>query len=218
MNEFPVVPKPSKSPNITIILIIVLAIGSLSFGVAAIVFFSRAHTATTTLAAQKASAATAARNDQKTNDTAATLAATESPFRNYIAPTEYGAFVIKFPKNWSGYVDEERSASIQVSLIIHPNFVKRENNADVLSAAHIYLIQKTQTEYLKQFSSVKNMKQVPATVSGLSAVTLTGSFPDKRSLRQVVVPVRDKVLVFVNEASAYSAEFDQILAQAKIVP
>ncbi len=201
-----------------LILMIVLGLGSLAFGIATVIYYNQAHTATTTLEAQKSSAASAARADQKASDAQEALAAAESPFRSYIAPTEYGAFEIKFPKNWSGYVDQERSASTQVSLILQPDFVRRENNTDILAAAHIYLIQKTQTEYLKQFASAKGMKQTPTTVSGLSATTVTGSFPDKRSLRQVIVPVRDKVIVFVSEASAYTSEFDQILAQAKIIP
>ena len=55
-------------------------------------------------------------------------------------------------------------------------------------------------------------------ISGLAAFDLTGNFGDRRTVREVVVPVRDKVIVFINENNEYKNEFAQILAQAKINP
>jgi hypothetical protein len=218
MNDFPVTPAPAKAPPILLILVIVLGLGSLLFGILTILFYSQAHTATTTLNTQKEAAASAARTDQKTNDDAENLAASESPYRSYVAPIEYGGFEIKFPKNWSASVDQERSANTQVVLNLNPDFLRRENGTDGLVGTKVMLIQKTGAEYLKQFNGVKTLKQSTTTVSGLNATAITGTFPDKRTTRMVVVPVRDKVIVFTVEASAFASQFDQILAQSKIVP
>jgi hypothetical protein len=133
---------------------------------------------------------------------------------------EYGSFEIKFPKNWSGYVDQEKSGK-QVDLVLNPDFVRRINATDELAAARV-LLQETQADqFMTSFASqVKrgSLKQSDITISGQHAYDFTGQFQDRRTTREVVVPVRDKVLVFINENNRYSSEFNQILAQSKIIP
>jgi len=200
-------------------LIVVFALGAIGFGVAAIWAFGQANTAKSTLNQQKQAAADAAKAEQKAADEQAAIAAAESPFRSYKAPDEFGSFEIKFPKDWSASADEERSGSTQVALTLNPNFFHRANNVDDLVAAKVTLQQKTSDEFLKPYNNAKGITHTTVTVSGIASVQLAGStFPDKRTSRMVVVPVRDKVIVFTNEASKYSHEFDQILAQSKIVP
>jgi hypothetical protein len=132
----------------------------------------------------------------------------------------YGSFVIKFPKNWSSYVDEESSGT-QVLLVLNPDSVGKTNGTDNLAAARVTLQQQSGDNFMSQFSgSVKNgtLHQGTINVSGLSGFDITGKFSDQRTSREVVVPVRDKVLVFVNENNQYAAQFNEILAQAKINP
>jgi Tfp pilus assembly protein PilV len=203
-----------------LILVIVLGAGALIFAVLTIMFYSQARTATTTLDAQKAAAVAKAKAEQKTDDDAANTAANESPFRSYTAPVEYGSFEIKFPKNWSAWVDQEKSGT-QVSLELNPDFVRRTNSTDELYATRVQLIERTSDQYMTSYNSQVQrgaLKKADATVSGQKAFDLTGSFQDKRTTRMVVVPVRDKVLVFINENSRYASEFNEILAQSKIIP
>jgi hypothetical protein len=209
----------SNSP-IMFILIGILGLGTVGFGIAAVLAYNKATVATTTLGQQKAAAVDVARKDQKKDDDEANLIANESPFRSYVAPVDYGSFEIKFPKDWSGYVDNE-SIGTQVSLIINPDFVRRTNGADELVAGRVQLIERSKDSYLQLYASLikrGTLKQADITVSGLKGYDITGTFADKKTTRQVVVPVRDKVLVFTNENSKYSSEFNQILAQANIIP
>lgn len=199
-------------------LIVILGLGSLGFGILAVVAFSKANTATTTVNAQRKAAADIARADQKKIDQTAAELASESPFRSYVAPVEYGSFEIKFPKNWSGDVIENRSGTVQVTLVVNPDFVKTQNSIADLTAAKIALNQRTLAEYTKEFSSNKDLKKTDTTVSGIPAIQFTGKFSDKRTKRLIAVPIRDKTLVFINENPAYNSEFDLILAQSKINP
>ena len=210
-------PQNNRNPLITI-LIVVLGLGSLAFGILAVVAFSKANTATTTLNAQRKAAADSARSDQKKIDQTAAELASESPFRSYVAPIEYGSFEIKFPKNWSGTVTENRSGTIQVTLVVHPDFVKTQNNIADLSAAKMTLNQRTLAEYTKEYSANKDLKKTDTTVSGIPAIQFTGKFSDKRTKRLIAVPIRDKTLVFTSENPTYNSEFDLILAQSKINP
>ncbi|MDB5178461.1 MAG: hypothetical protein JWN01_404 [Patescibacteria group bacterium] len=210
----------SSSNPLLFILIVILGIGAVTFAILAVVAYGNASTATKTVNAQKETAAAKAKIEQKKADDFANTIANESPFRSYVAPVEYGSFEIKFPKNWSSFIDQEKSGK-QIDLILNPDFVRRINATDELSAARVLLQETSAETFMAAFSSqIKRgaLKQTDITVSGQHAYDLNGQFQDRRTTREVVIPVRDKVLVFINENNRYSTEFNQILAQSKIIP
>lgn len=231
MDTLPVMPSMPSSQNpfsgggggsnqIMLALLGVLGLGAIGLGILCIVLFNQAQTATRTLETQKAAAATAAKAEQKKADDEANTIASQSPFRSYVAPVQYGSFEIKFPKNWSATVDHEPH-STQVSLILNPDFIRRTNGNDELVAAHITLEEKSSDSYVKTFADKvkrKILTQTEITVSGQKSFQFSGKFDNKKISRIVIVPVRDKVIVFANENDKYSHEFDQILAQATILP
>lgn len=203
-----------------IVLVVLLGIGAAVFAVMALVEFNAATVASKNLQSKEQAVADKAKADQKKADDQAYSIAGESPFRQYVAPVEDGSFQISFPKDWSGYVDQE-STGTQVSLTVNPDFVRRTNDQDELAAARVQLIERSSTQYMNAFNSyIKQgtIKQANITISGQSGYDLTGQFSDKKTTRQVIIPVRDKVLVFINENSKYASEFNQILAQSKIIP
>lgn len=210
---------PRKSPIVPIMLIL-LGFGTVIFGVLTIVFANSAASTAKAADARVQAAAAKATEDQKQADEIATAKANGSPFRAYTAPVAYGSFQIYFPKNWSSYVDEEPSGK-QVQLIINPEFIRKTKGVEDLVAARITFEERTKDAFLAGYASyLKNgkLKRTETKVSDQTAYDFTGEFPDKRTVHQVVVPVRDKVLVFSSENTKYAPEFSQILAQAKIVP
>ena len=210
---------PGRGP-LTTILITVLGIGTVLFAGLAIFAFNQAQTATKTLDQQKEAAATVARAEQKVADDEANRIANDSPFRSYVAPIEYGSFEIKFPKTWSAKVAHEKS-NVQVNLVLNPDFVRTTNGNDELMAARISLQEKTAANFTKNLSDkIKrgSIKQSEITVSNLKATQYTGKFDDNKTSRMVVIPVRDKIVVLINENDKYAREFEQILAQSNILP
>jgi hypothetical protein len=208
------------SSPIMLILILIFAIGTLVFGIMAIANYNQAQVAQKTVNKQVSAAVAKAKETQKQLDDEANMQANESPYRAYTAPVEYGSFEIKFPKVWASYVDQEPTGK-QVSLALNPDFVRRTNNTDELLAARVLLIEQTKDAYMQAYTAqVKRnvLKQADITVSGLKGYDLNGTFQDKKTTRMVVIPVRDKVLVFTNENSKYAGEFNQILAQSRIIP
>ena len=223
-NEPPVIissaaplPPPRRSTNLSLILIVLLGLGTVGFGLASISAFSQASTAKSTLNSAKNAAASAARTAQKQQDDLDAIHAAESPFRSFTAPIEFGAFVINFPKNWSLTADLESNANTQVQLDMHPVIIRTINGNLDLQAIQVMLIRQQLSNYLARFNP-KKVTQSTVTVSGIQATQLTGTLPDGRANKIVAVPVRDKTLVFDNEDPAYAAEFATILAQAKINP
>jgi hypothetical protein len=203
-----------------IVLVVILGLGTIVFGVLAVTYSGNAATATSTANARALAAATVAKADQKKLDDASYTIASESPFRAYTAPTQYGSFVINFPKTWSSSADEEPSGT-QVDLILNPDFIRKTNGVAGPIAARVQFIEQTQDLYMTQFASQLKrgtLVQKDVTVSGQPAFDLTGQFNDHITLHEVVVPVRDKVLTFSNENAQFETEFGDIVAQAKIIP
>ena len=213
-------PRRGGGSPIGIILLVILGLGTLIFGLLTIMYASQAATATKILETEKTEAAEAAREEQKKLDEAEFAKINASPFRSYTAPPEFGSFTINFPKSWSSSVIHEATGK-QVQLTLHPNFIVRSKGSDAPMATRVVLNQRTKDQYLQQYASLiknKTLKQADITVSGLPAFDVTGKFTDKKTQREIIVPIRDKVLVFSNEDTAYSSEFAQIVANAKIIP
>jgi hypothetical protein len=85
----------------------------------------------------------------------------------------------------------------------------------------VHLEDRTKDSWIAGLSSqVKSgkLKQTDTTVSGQPAFDFTGQFNGGRTIREVVVPIRDKVLVFTTESAQYATEYAQILSQTKIIP
>lgn len=211
----------SGDASVTTILIGFLGVGFVLFAVLSLYAFSTAHTATATLTSQKQAAASAAAEMQKKTDAAAVLNASESPFRPFTAAADFGGFVINFPKNWSGAASESTQTTNQVVLTLNPDFVRQTNGIANPLAAKVVLVQQLTSSILTQLSSqikIGRLQQQDVMVSGIKGTQLTGAFDDKVTVREVLVPVRDKTIIFSTEDAKYSSQFDQILAQAKINP
>jgi type II secretory pathway pseudopilin PulG len=163
-------------------------------------------------------AAASARADQKKADELAARQAQESPYRTYQAAEEYGAFSLKIPKNWSAYVQYNLNGRTQLDLSLQPDIISITGNAITPLAAHLELDQSTFADYMSQYKNDSSVHQSDITVSGIKSKNLTGSFKDITVARVVVVPVRDKVMVFTNQDKTYDPEFTKILEQAKINP
>lgn len=208
-----------RSPML-LILVVLLGLGTIVFGVLSITFSSKASGSAKALQTQKIAAATAARDDQKAIDDDLNAKAKESPYRAYNAPQEFGSFVINFPKSWSSTVDQE-SHGVQVDLILNPDFIRKTFGQNETVATHIQFIERGSDDFLSQYTNAikyGKIKQTNITVSQQPAFDITGDFGDHKTVREVVVPIRDKVLVFTSENSKYASEFSQILAQSKIIP
>ncbi|HEX3082512.1 MAG TPA: hypothetical protein VHQ86_04620 [Candidatus Saccharimonadia bacterium] len=216
-------PNSSGRGALTGVLLVILGLGTAIFGTLTVIFSTQAIKATSQTNSKVAAAVAKARDDQKKQDTAAATLANESPYLAYTAPEELGSFVINYPKTWSVNIDRENS-STQVQLTVNPVAITKAYGVDAPVAARVSLITRDKTSYMGQFANnVKNgkVKQTSLTVSGQPAYDLTTStvgILGGKILHEVVVPIRDKVLVFTSENNTYAAEFGQMVSQAKVNP
>lgn len=200
------------------IALFILGFIILVLGITTTVGFVIAGSATASADKKAQTAAATARTAQKKADDLAARQAQESPYRTFQAAEEFGAFSLQIPKSWSAYVQYNLSGRTQLDLSLEPDIISITGNVTAPLAAHLELDQTTFDDYMSQYNNDSSINQSDITVSGIKSKNLTGSFRDDTVVRVVVVPVRDKVMVFTNQDKTYDSEFTKILEQAKINP
>lgn len=158
---------------------------------------------------------------QKESDEAADKADAQNPYRAYDAPVAYGEFSIKFPKNWSSWVSENLNGGTQVDLIANPDFVKEVTNSNINYALRVTFLNSTYANTKRSYDQQVKSGKAKATaqkVSGLEGTRYTGQYTQREEGIAVLVPVRDKTLVFVTENTKYAPEFEATLTQSTIRP
>ncbi|HSX48125.1 MAG TPA: hypothetical protein VLF41_01305 [Candidatus Nanoarchaeia archaeon] len=174
-----------------------------------------------TLTLEKQKSFTEGQTSQKSSDDERYLQQNETPFRSYISPDIFGQMQVKFPKDWSGYVEQTVDGSPQINLILHPDFVKVLKGEDNPYAVHFQLLKQTYDSLTKaKEGDVKGgkLKLSTVSVSGISGSRYEGKYDSKHDGVTVLIPVRDKTVLFSTDDKKYLPEFDQILKQATVKP
>lgn len=218
-------PSQRGEVNLLVVACAVLGVFVLIFAGLFINSYLKEQKATNTVNAQKAAAykegQEAGAKTQRETDAAAAKAAAENPFRSYVAPTAFGEFTIKFPKNWSSSVAENLATTTQVDLIATPEFIKILPNNTVNYALRAGLINNTYATARQVYDQrVKSKKLTAASVkvSGQDGTRYTGEFKEGKSGIIILVPVRDKTIFFSTENTKYQPEFETTITQSTIRP
>lgn len=218
-------PSQRGEVNLLVVACAVLGIFVLVFAGLFINSYLNEQKTSKTVNDQKAAAYKAGQADgaetQKETDTAAAKAAAQNPYRSYVAPSAFGEFTIKFPKNWSSSVAENQNASNQVDLIANPEFIRILSDNSINYALRVYLVNSTYAQTKSQYENQVKNKKSKATaqkVSGIDGTRYTGQYKQGKEGIAVLVPVRDKTIVFTTENTKYQSEFEATLVQSTIKP
>jgi Flp pilus assembly protein TadG len=218
------VSKPSRKISLHLILTIFLFIGMLLFGALAVIAYNDSQTIHQTLDERTAAAKSAASEAQKKIDDEANRKANELPYKTYSAAAIDGGFQIQIPKSWSIYVGRNTTGATQLDLLANPDevTVNLQTGGINTQALDVTLYRRSQQDVVKGYNDkikAKKLSSKGITVSGISGTWLEGSIDDQRHTGVVVIiPVRDKTMVFSTEDMKYIDEFKKILDSAKIVP
>lgn len=220
-----ITPSQRGEVNLLVVATAVLGVFVLIFAGLFINSYMKAQSVTKNLNTQKAVAYKAGQSagaeTQKISDTAEAKAIAENPYRSYVAPSAFGEFTIKFPKIWSSSVAENLSSTNQVDLIATPEFIKLLQDKSVNYALRVSLINTTYATVRNGYDQqVKNKKAKASAikVSGIDGTRYEGQYSQNKNGIVVLVPVRDKTIVFTTENIKYQSEFEQTLTQSTIKP
>lgn len=147
----------------------------------------------------------------------------KQPLKEYAGPASFGSIIVKYPKTWSAFVDENGSAN-PVDGFFHPNFVPN-SKGDTTFALRLQVTNSTYADEIKQFdSSVKNGKAKakpykPVNNDNIIGTRITGEIDTNKTGVMILLPLRDKTIKIWTESDQFIADFENnILKNFKFVP
>jgi len=156
----------------------------------------------------------------KKEESQANIDAQSKDVRVYKAPSELGNFQIPIPKSWSWAV-EPKSKDGTFKGTSDPDYI------DLLSEFHKFNMELVRGNFQESVKSYEEevkrgkYKGSDITVSGIKGRRFTGTVDDKtkQKIEAVVVPLREKTLIFrTDDPDNYSKAFNNILAGVKLNP
>jgi len=204
------------------VIVIVLLVGSLSFGIWAFMGRQDYKNNSDKKAADAAAVAVKAEDVKKD---AAFAEEQKSPLKTYTGPSTYGSVTFQYAKTWSAYVAESSANSgALVDGYFSPNFVPSILSANAF-ALRIQIINSDYTTTLKAYGNSIQQNTVKAAafraqkVPSVLGSTLSGQITSKKQGTMIMLPLRDKTLEIWTEGSDFLNDFNNtILPSLSFVP
>lgn len=139
------------------------------------------------------------------------------PFNTYTSSASTGTAILKYPKNWAAYVEEQNQGSLPVNAYFYPNFVPNVQENKTNFALRMRIIQQTYDSVLQQYTpqiqrgTVKLRPYKPDNVPGVIGSRLDGAVQTQKQGTMVIMPVRDKTVQIWTEAQVYNADYFNII-------
>lgn len=199
-----------------LVVTILLLIGAVAFGVWA---FGGRQDYKNNVDAKIATAVTAAKSVQQTDDNKQFAEVSKSPLKTYTGPEAYGSMVLNFPKSWSGYVADtgNGNGNAVVDGYFYPNVVPSVTDQASVFALRVQVINQPYSQVIQNFSSLQQNKQATFSAYALPklpkvvGVRLVGSLnsgTNGKHVDMVVLPLRSETLELWTEGSQFGNDFN----------
>lgn len=139
----------------------------------------------------------------------------KQPYTKFNGPDDLGHVTFDYPKTWSVYVAKNGSDG-DFEAYLNPGTVPAVNTTQPY-ATRVIVDNKEYDDSLKSYESlVKSgkLRSSPVTVNGFTGVRLDGAFSSQREGSSVIFKVRDKTLLVSTDASAFRADFDNVIVKS----
>lgn len=165
---------------------------------------------------QKVSAAVTKANAEQAKELEAQFIEREKqPYDKFNGPDDLGSVSFNYPKTWSVYVDKADSDR-SYQAYFNPGSVPAVAS-DQPYAARISIDSKAYETSLKSYESLVKkgeLKSSPVTINGFTGIRLDGTFSKQRQGSSVIFKVRDKTLTISSDATAFRADFDNVILKS----
>jgi hypothetical protein len=123
----------------------------------------------------------------------------------------------QYPRDWSQYLVEKESGSIQIDAAFHPGLVRE----DTIYALRLQVHEESYDDVLSDYQNEIEKGEVraqPIKISNTPGVRLDGRYDRDREGSLVIFPIRDKTLVLTSESTAYARVYNEILKTLSFTP
>ncbi|MBC7708328.1 hypothetical protein H7Y63_03825 [Polaromonas sp.] len=172
-----------------------------------------------------ASAVTIARQNESTAKDKQFAEAYKQPLKTYTGPQAFGSLSIKFPKTWSGYVDDTGKGTSVVDGYFYPGTVPSITSPSSTFALRVRVVAQSYSSILTGFKGLQKANKVTISpyalpqVPSVVGVRIDGEIRPTRNGTLIVIPLRDKTIELSTEGSEFTADFaDNILPNVSFSP
>lgn len=204
---------------ISLIIAILLLIGAVAFGAWA---FSSRQDYKNNVDAKVNAAATVIREQAAAAESAQLAQDEKNPLNTFVGPEQYGSIVVKYPRTWSGYVDDTDSNNTALlSGYFAPGVVPSLTNQSSVFALNIQIINQTYAQTVQSLttqagSSTPLISQAYALpkLPNIIGLELSGQLNSNNSTQNetmVVLPLRANTLEISTVGTTYLSDFNNII-------
>lgn len=165
--------------------------------------------------AKISSAVTAAKTSQAAELEKAFVEREKQPYTKFNGPDDLGHVSFDYPKTWSVYTPNNGSNG-DYQAYFNPRSVPAVTATQPF-ALRVEVGNKEYTDTLKSYESLVkkgSLTSTPITINGFTGVRLDGAFSTNRHGSSVIFKVRDKSLVISSDATAFRADFDNVILKS----
>lgn len=210
----------SSKGGFGMVFLVLLIIATLAFAGLSVYYILQYNKEKTTVDAQVAEGANAAKAEQKQADDAAFAEELKQPYRSYTAPATLGQLTVSFPKTWNVYSEEDQEKAV-LNVYMNPEVVKAEKGYAGPYALRIKLQRKVYADELATMDDKLKKGKVIAksvTVSGIAGTRFEGQIDDDQTGSMIFIPLRDKTLTIWTESGDYANDYNTIIERLSVVP
>lgn len=215
------VAKKDMGDVIKIIVIVALALTTVTFIGLFVWMMLQYNEASTDVNGQIAIAVAEAKDEQALQDEAEFLEREKYPYQTFSGPADYGELTFQYPKTWSVYVASDAAKGGDFRAYLNPVQVN-EVSDNTIMALRVTIrtddFEKVTAEYQRKMEARDadlTMESITF-ADGITANKYTGKIPDTDLRGYIVVfKIRDKAVILQTDSEVFKADFDRLLETVK---
>lgn len=137
----------------------------------------------------------------------------KQPLKNYQGPSSSGSILIKYPKTWSGYVDDTGKGSAPVDGYFHPTTVPGVQSGSAY-ALRVQVVNRSFSDEARTYDSqvkagkARSSSYSNKNVPGVVGMKIEGEIASKQQGIVVLMPLRDKTVKIYTESDQFYNDFN----------
>jgi len=140
----------------------------------------------------------------------------KDPLKDYRSPSQYGGVQLRYPKTWSGYVDESGRGSSPVDGYFHPTTVPGVQSGTAY-ALRLQVVDRDFASEVRTFDAAikagraRSQAYRPAKVDGVVGLRIEGEIASRQQGIMILIPLRDKTIKIFTQSDQFYADFNNII-------
>lgn len=174
---------------------------------------------------KSAAAVTAALKTEDAKKDAQFAQEEKDPLKTYNGPAAYGSLIVRYPKTWSGYVNEDSNGQTNVDGYFYPGVVPDTQSQTSNFALRVQVVSQSYSSVLQTFGTYITAKKLTSTpyslpkVPSVVGVRLDGQIGLNKQGSMIVLPLRSETLKIWTESSQFMDDFNNnILPNLRFSP